>query len=464
MKNKTHKILLSFLVCCCMLIFNQGIAFQATEKSEETATEYVFTWGGRTVWGVQDSKKEEIHRYMGYELLLPKYLSLPYDVGMNTNIKGGVFIDIGYLFVMFLPIILIFGMKNTSLRLGTIFLLLLFLIISNVTGYSSFFNIPVSEMKVNLDTQIAANTFTDTPLLVLKLIITKGVYFLYEPINTFFQIVSGEGDFLTFPMLLVIFVLSYYLLTQRLKVSNLAIKAICFLMFLYCFFWWILGAGIVWYGILMIVMGLVLISIAVLQNRINTIDNKFLKYTFFTTATLWIVMAISFRFANYDYSLNKEMKKGAINSSSMIYGMGKMDDNQIMNLLYSGYKPALDKINANTNTLVYRAGTFLHYFIEKNNERVMEDNQLAFFDRVSARVPDKIELAKVFKKNGYRYLVIDLNLASIDLTPDKSLTKKTKNLFNFVNSNPLIRLIATDRVTNGQQVQKNGSFAVFEII
>jgi len=446
-----------------MLLTYQGTAFQTIEPTEETATEYTFTWGGRTVWGVQDSKKEEIHRYMGYELLLPKYISLPYDVGMNTNVKG-VFIDIGYLFVMFLPLILLLGIKNPSLKLATIFLLLLFLIISNITGYSSFYNISISEIRDHLDAQIVANTFSIGPLLNLKITITNFLYNLYEPIDRVFQTVSGEGDFITFPMLLIIFVLSGFILNARLKETNLAIKATCFLMFLYCFFWWILGAGIVWYGILMIVMGLVFISTSMLQNKRTAIEYKLPRYAFFTTAAIWILMATTFRFSNYEPSTLKESKLGAIHAASLVYGMGKMNEEKIRNLLFAGYKPALDQINANNNTLVYRAGTFFHYFIEKNNERVMEDNQLAFFDMLSNRVPDKIELAKEFKKNGYAYLVMDLNVASIDLTPDKSLTKKAMKFFDFVENNPNIRLIATDRVINGGQVQKNGSFAVFKII
>ena len=44
--------------------------------------------------------REELHRYMGYEELLPKYISLPYDVTMNTNVPGQPFIDISFLFLM----------------------------------------------------------------------------------------------------------------------------------------------------------------------------------------------------------------------------------------------------------------------------------------------------------------------------------------------------------------------------
>jgi len=446
-----------------MLITYQGTAFQTVENTEETGTEYTFTWGGRTVYGVQDSKKEEIHRYMGYELLLPKYISLLYDVGMNTNVRG-VFIDISYLFVMFFPLILVLGIKNASLKLGVMLLALIFLVISNVTGYGSFHNIAFSEIRANLDSQIIVNSFSKAPLLNLKIGISSFFYSLYEPINTIFQIVSGEGDVITLPILLIIFSLTGFLLKNRLKETNLAIKATCFLMFLYCFFWWVLGAGIVWYGILMVAMGLVFITVNILKNKETTIDRKLPKYVFFLSTMIWILMATTFRLSNYEPTSLKESKMGAIHAASLVYGSGKMNEGKIMNLLFSGYKPALDQINANHSSLVYRAGTFMHYFIEKNNERVVEDNQLAFFDMLMSRVPDKIELANEFKRNGYEYLVMDLNIASIDLTPDKSLTKKATRFFEFVNDNPNIRLIATDRVANNGQVQKPGSFAVFKII
>ena len=43
---------------------------------------------------LSDTKREEIQRYFGYEVLPIRYLSLPYDAGINTN-QSGDFVDIG---------------------------------------------------------------------------------------------------------------------------------------------------------------------------------------------------------------------------------------------------------------------------------------------------------------------------------------------------------------------------------
>jgi len=85
---------------------------------------------------ISSDVREELHRYIGYEELLPRYVSLPYDIIMNTNIAGP-FVDIGYFFLLFFPILLLFGLKNKLLKGLTALLMMLFLIISIPTGYRS---------------------------------------------------------------------------------------------------------------------------------------------------------------------------------------------------------------------------------------------------------------------------------------------------------------------------------------
>jgi len=121
---------------------------------------------------VDAAKKEEIHRYMGYERLLPKYLSLPYDVNMNTNIKGE-FIDVGYLYLMFLPLILLTAIKNNRIRIGIGCLLFIFLVFSIPTGYAAFNNVSIFELQAHLDNQLTTVSFSSAPLMFLKLKLTQ---------------------------------------------------------------------------------------------------------------------------------------------------------------------------------------------------------------------------------------------------------------------------------------------------
>lgn len=436
--------------------------------SQETATnqpttEKSFDWGGGNVPSIKTSSsaREEIHRYMGYEKLLPKYISLPYDVSMNTNMKGE-FVDIGFLLLSFFPIILLLGIKNRWVQLILMLLLTFFLIICMSTGYSSFHRISIEESSNHLVNEFSNTSFTSAPLIYIKLQITSIGLLLYQGIDSLFRTISGEGDYTTFPLLLLSFVGLFLILKRRLEYSAKPITVLINLMFLYGFLWWILGAGIVWYGILMVVMGLICISIYTLKQQSQG-PTKSLSYSYLILSSIWLFLAVTNRFADYRPD-TRATSLGAISSATLSYATGRMNKQQIMNAVFVNYKPALNKINANKSVKIYRAGTFFHYFITNNNERVMEDNQLSFFDFVSNRVPDKVELAKEFKRNGYGFFIYDLHTASIDLTPNKSLTRKAQVFTNFVTNNPAVRLIATDRVVQGNQVKNPGRFVVFEII
>ena len=431
--------------------------------TNQPATEKSFDWGGGNVPSIKTSSsaREEIHRYMGYEKLLPKYISLPYDVSMNTNMRGE-FVDIGFLLLSFIPVILLLGIKKPWVQLILILLLTCFLIICMSTGYSSFHRISIGESANHIVNQFSKNYFTAAPLIYIKLQITSIGLILYQGIDSLFKSISGEGDYITFPILLLSFIGLFSILRKRLEFSDKPVMLLINMMFLYGFLWWLLGAGIVWYGILLVIMGLICMSIYAFRQKKQELT-KIWSYSFFFFSSIWLLLAITNRFADYKPD-TKATSLGAISSATLSFATGRMNEQQIMNAVFVNYTPALNKINANKSVKVYRAGTFFHYFIANNNERVMEDNQLSFFDFVSNRVPDKVELAKEFKRNGYGFFIYDLHTASIDLTPNKSLTRKAQVFTDFVTNNPALRLIATDRVVQGNQVTNPGRFVVFEII
>jgi len=43
----------------------------------------------------EDARREEVQRYFGYEDLAYRYITIPYDITMQTN-QQGRFVDIGY--------------------------------------------------------------------------------------------------------------------------------------------------------------------------------------------------------------------------------------------------------------------------------------------------------------------------------------------------------------------------------
>ena len=56
-----------------------------------------------------NTRREELQRYFGYEKVLYRYLTLPYDVSINTN-QSGNYVDIGFIFIIFIPIILLLSL------------------------------------------------------------------------------------------------------------------------------------------------------------------------------------------------------------------------------------------------------------------------------------------------------------------------------------------------------------------
>jgi len=405
---------------------------------------------------VDAAKHEEIHRYMGYERLLPKYVSLPYDVNMNVNVQGS-FIDIGYLLLMFLPIILLFGIKDKRILVVMMLFLLLFLLFSITTGYSAFNKISVAEVPANIKEQLITNSFSTAPFVYLKLKITQLFTAIYLPIDTLLKPISGEGDYITLPIVYLLFIGLFFLIEKSFKFSSVSKQGLTYFALLYGFLWLILGAGIVWYGILFIALGLSLLSIYLFKAKYRT---KWLTTSFLTFSSVWLLFAFVNRFSNYYYPNSSNEAKGAIMDASLIYGTEKMNKAQLMDILFPHYATALKEINNDPTGLVYRIGTNFQYFIDNNNERVLEDNQLGFFNQISRLFPEKEKFVEGLKSNNFKYL----NTATIDQTPDKSLTNKYEKLLSFMQDNKNIQLIATDRVVKNGKIEKTGTFAAFKII
>jgi len=93
---------------------------------------------------------------------------------------------------------------------------------------------------------------------------------------------------------------------------------------------------------------------------------------------------------------------------------------------------------------IYRAGTFLKYFISENNTRLLEDNLIMKFDTYIYS-DDSSTTTDRFKKLGLDYILLDLNAATIDNDPAKDLTRRYENMLWFV-AGENIELIETDSI------------------
>ena len=426
-----------------------------------------------------DAKREEIQRYVGYETLLYRYLSLPYDVTMNNNERGTGFLDIGFLLLMFLPILVMIKFRHRWSILVVIPLLMLIMFVVS-TSNSFLFNNTARSMEVNEDGATHYPITSETPFND-RIIRT---YFnvnnqLYKPFKVIGDAISGQKDGITYPLIILLFI-GIFLFWMYIGRSSPRVPWIFVvsIFLLFCFYWFLLSPGIVWYGFLGLLLSTVVLLLLTPTEQDKGLIPQFGKYTFYGMASIWIIIGLTSRISNITPGSPTELLgKMMQNPVSMQYAAGNFDEDVVINMFYPGTSAVLDMINKNKNKLVYRIGTSFSYFIDNNHERVLMDNQLQFFNNLTMVYSDKREIANALNASKFGYFIIDLNTPTLDNTPEQSLTKKYQKAVNFVYNNPKVRLLATNRViTNndtgdqryydmfGDNVVNNGTFAIFEIL
>jgi hypothetical protein len=89
-------------------------------------------------------------------------------------------------------------------------------------------------------------------------------------------------------------------------------------------------------------------------------------------------------------------------------------------------------------------GTFLKYYISENNTRLLDDSLLTSFDSYIYDTDSSITKQRL-EKLGIRYILLDINAATIDRDPERRLTQRYENMLRFV-ANSQLELIDTDSV------------------
>lgn len=444
------------------------VSAQATSK-EESAKEI------QSLLKEASPVREEIQRYIGYEDLLQRYISLPYDVTMNTNVKG-VYIDISFLLLMFLPIVFLFGFKQKP-WLNAIFIsfLMLMLTISVPTAYSTNNGIDITEVGTHLNDFFDNNTFLASPIAYMATAGYQFFNFLYTFIHPVLQSVTGQSDYITYPFLIGLFVVTFFLIEQKVQYNETKTRVIIHFLYFFGFLWFLLSAGIAWYGLLMIPMGILFVMIGWQNKNLNVFPSQRIKQGIFLgVCFIWVTMAYVYRMSSYN-PINKAAAQQAVYPVVLQYAGGVINEKKMLQTVFPQFEDALLAINEDEESLVYRVGTYMPFFIKKNDKRVFTDNQLGFFQGLLTKYINKYELALVLKASGYRYIVVDLKTAEIDKTPEKSLTNKFKLFINFLYQNPALELVTTDRIqvdSNGKlvhdifsgEIKQSGSFAVFKIL
>ncbi|MDF1695715.1 MAG: hypothetical protein P1U56_07795 [Saprospiraceae bacterium] len=412
---------------------------------------------------------EDLHRFMGYEKTPIRYLSLPYDVFVKTNIPK-FFTDVGYIILLLLPVLFLFpgkedmDWKSFLSKFTFIGLSTLLLLISIPSAFLNFNNLSQPNKGLEL---LKANepigflsTMSDS--------INSTFLTMYEPINRWVVANIGFSDSITYPLLILLFIILLSMVFHRIKKHNKTTQSTILFLITYFFLWWILGSGAPWYGILIFSIPLIFIFRNISNGLNETEENSngmnwgktIKKYGVLGAASIFILLAFVLRTTNYT-PVDKQRAQQLYYNAILEYQMGNRNNDKLMDYHFPNVRQFVKRINRDKKSLVYLIGSPFMYFIDKNDSRVLSDTYMDFFDRLIQQYKTKDKVIAKLKEEGFTYIVFDLNMFSYDLTPEKTLTRKFINFMNTLYNNPGVELVSTDRklklYDSGEEV-----FAVFQ--
>jgi len=416
-----------------------------------------------------NSSREEIQRYFGFENVLFRYTTQPYDLTMNVN-ESANFLDIGPLYLMILPLLLVFvAIKRRKFQiiasLGLVLYMISCLFFSKIVTSENQF---ITSDQFESEIQNQENFSTSSKILIP---IYKEMANIFRPVYHF---LDGhiQLDQLTYPLVFIGFFISLFL---GVRIAKLSFKKLVVVYLSFGLLFFLLSAGILWYGFLLIPLSLLIINRTYQKFQTPLLNNLFYKSTLFLF-TLCILGFFILRLSNIQPNDSVRSKgKHLFYSNIFAYSVGHKSESESLDLVFPGISTTLDQINSNQD-FVYKIGTSLTIHIEKNNERIFTDNQLSMFYSLFQKYGSAKEVFKALKAYGFTYIIVDLHTSSIDRTPDKSLTKKFVLLLESLYNNPNLTLLSTDRkvkVTTGQgtrsinavfgEIESYGNYAVYRL-
>lgn len=444
-----------------------------SEKSLETIEENELI--EREKLNTSEKAWEDYGRYFGYEKGINNYLKFPYNLTMQVN-QWWEFTDITYIYLALLPILLLFLSYRSSiyafwsLMVGWLILTLSFFESTSIklTNFFLKINIPEGYIAIlfimllpliYLHFTLKKNKISD--LFKMNLAFTSFYVFLWT-ISAFWIIWYWISMFFWFLFIIAIWVyyMSYYSDKDTI---------------------WLNSIRLVWSLILLIV-----ISISFLQSSVPHGFNN-LKKAWFHQFKNWEVSQVIWIFdahpnyikvlteLNLGDNANLVFKESIEETSTKFQGIINNNiwaqsniitlNNFLLNfiklnptetskefldlkkealnlrekLFTSILYPREELKNADW---IYRIWTFLKYFTSENYNRFYEDSLVTNFDKYIYDENSDITVERL-KKLWLKYLLVDLNAATIDRDPRHDLTRRYENLLTTFASDKL-ELIDTD--------------------
>lgn len=435
--------------------------------------------------------REEIQRYLGFEAPFWRYASLPYDLTTNVNIPNSRHLDLGFLFLLLLPLLLLLR-PGRQRPLWQSLLLLLGLIGYLAGTYYSVYALPgeafdanrVSEgISAGLSAQTGNNLLWYQSLYITAM---SPLLWLAERLALLFALLGLQPAWAVVVEMTAAFGLVYLVVRQRIVSAATSFRALAGFTALYGLLWWLLGSGILWYALpLFVLFPVVLLYFFDEPGRFlgpaaKTFSSVFgglviggfllvQTLTYFTSAYPGDVSQEGiFRWPFVDVMSNPAASSGrAIDLFNPVVGQ------------------AMAIINGRPEAKVYRVNTHFSYFIDRNDTRVYSDPVLEGYDRITRQLNEPDHFFDMLYAQGYRYILFDLKTGALDQTPEKSLYRKFTAITGILTESDKVRVLLTDnyiadpaapavRLLNGQTVNARygihgqtvqmGNIALFEVL
>ena len=435
----------------------------------------------------ENAQREEIQRYFGYEDVLFRYLTLPYDISANVN-QQGKYVDIGFALFALIPLtLLLLVYKNKKWFYGlTLFFTLYFFLCLN---YSFVMNSDMSRYNPATDLITTSEDVDIFQFVLEEVYAIAGA--LTGPIVDGLGYITGPEDHVTYPIILALFIGIVWLVLRRQDVSD-RFKVIFLITAIFSMLWWLLSGGIIWYGFVLLPLGYAFIFYGNRdrKERLSSASFKGLKVLSFSIIGFWVFTAYTSRISNISvlYSIEgptKDTGKEIVDWKLMPYTVGTANAQQSLDNLAPNLSVAISKMNTD-DALILQCGSSLQFDIENDQYRIFEDNNLSYFFGVANQHKSQSGITSYYRSVGIKYIILDLKLPTLDRTPERTLTRKFGAMLGLLKDNPSIRLVATDQqvyvkmpngslsprmgvfadpnLTQAQAFHVIGSYAVFEIL
>ena len=413
-------------------------------------------------------KHEEINRYLGYEGGFHRFSSLPYDLTMKKNVN--LFsTDIGLLFLAFLPLLFFLSAKSKWIFILRSSFMMIWLSLSLHSVYNAQSLLSGSDvLEIIRNLEFGTGSGLSVFLSQLHYLLIIPLIYLGQILSPLFQILTHNTDFTSILYVILFVVILFFLSRGFIKNHNKFEKSLYLFSGVYFFLWLILSSGIPWYGIAGLAILPIFMSKFILSDKQEfPTNNSFYQYAFGGVIFIWFLLLIPYKLSplaqvkvsdastlNYNYLMNQPTLLFACNEIS-----AADSKNAYLNLQTAKMMRIL---NSDKEAVVLNIGSMMRYYIENNNVRLIDDNQLDFFNTIwESSNKTKIATTNRLKQLDVRYILLDLGVHTMDNTADASLRRKVEEFIIFIYQNPNVELLATDRLVihpkGQQQMEFNGS-------